>query len=360
MTTKASDAGRLASLDVLRGFDLFLLVFFQPVLVAILRNVDSPLGDAVLYQFSHAEWVGFRFWDLVMPLFLFMTGVSMPFSFSKYAGSDGLRRAYRKIIKRVAVLFLFGMIVQGNLLALDPEHVYIYTNTLQAIAVGYLIGAMILLHCSLRRQIAVTLMLLVVYSVPIVLCGDYTLEGNFAYKVDQMILGRFRGDVSYTWVWSSLTFAVTVMSGVFAGSIMKSGGNARRRVVCRLIAMGLALVIAGWLWSLSMPILKRIWSCSMTLLSGGYCCLLMALFYYWIDYRGHIRGLGWLKIYGMNSITAYILGEVVDFRSIAHSLTFGLERYIGDFYPCWLTFANFVILFLILRMMYRRRIFLKI
>lgn len=30
-----------------------------------------------------------------------------------------------------------------------------------------------------------------------------------------------------------------------------------------------------------------------------------------------------LKIYGMNSITAYVLGEVVDFRSIAQSLSFG-------------------------------------
>lgn len=98
----------------------------------------------------------------------------------------------------------------------------------------------------------------------------------------------------------------------------------------------------------------------MTLLSGGYCFLLMGAFYYWIDYKGYTRGLGWLKIYGMNSITAYLLGEVVNFRCIAHSVSYGLEAYLGEFYPVWLTFANFLILFFILSAMYKQRVFLKI
>lgn len=109
-----------------------------------------------------------------------------------------------------------------------------------------------------------------------------------------------------------------------------------------------------------MPVIKRLWTGSMTLLSGGYCFLLMALFYYWIDYKGHSRGLNWLKIYGMNSITAYLLGEVVNFRCIADSVSYGLKQYIGDYYPVWLTFANYLILFFLLRMMYKRGLFLKV
>ena len=70
---------RLASLDILRGFDLFLLVFFQPVLWVLARQLDVPFLNGILYQFDHEVWEGFRFWDLVMPLFLFMTGASMPF-----------------------------------------------------------------------------------------------------------------------------------------------------------------------------------------------------------------------------------------------------------------------------------------
>ena len=92
----------------------------------------------------------------------------------------------------------------------------------------------------------------------------------------------------------------------------------------------------------------------MTLFSGGLCFLLMGIFYYWIDYKGHSNGLNWLKIYGMNSITAYILGEVVNFRCIADFC----QLWVGTVYwettmQLWLSFANYLIVFLILRMMYK-------
>ena len=131
-------SGRLASLDILRGFDLFLLVFFQPVFVALGQRLNFPWLNDILYQFDHESWIGFRFWDLVMPLFLFMTGASMPFSFSKFKNAPNKWHIYRKIIKRFVLLFIFGMIVQGNLLGLNPDSLYLYSNTLQAIATGYL------------------------------------------------------------------------------------------------------------------------------------------------------------------------------------------------------------------------------
>lgn len=352
--------GRLASLDVLRGFDMFLLLFFQPVLVAFGSAVDWPWLNAVLYNFEHEDWVGFRFWDLVMPLFLFMVGTSMPFSFAKYAKNPDRSEVYKKILRRFVILFVAGMIVQGNLLALDPSRLHIYVNTLQAIACGYLIASLILLNCNMRWQLIITASLLIIYWIPMTFCGDFTREGSFAFMVDKVLMGRFRGDLDYTWIWSSLTFGVTVMLGAFAGQIIRNGNNERMRTVKVLLLVGGALIVGGWLWGLQMPVIKKLWTCSMTLLAGGYCFLLMALFYYWIDCRGHIRGLEWLKIYGMNAITAYMIGEVISFRSIVESVSFGLAPYIGDFYPVWLTFGNFLILFLILRYMYRHDIFLKI
>lgn len=366
---------RLASLDILRGFDLFLLVFFQPVLWVLARQLDVPFLNGILYQFDHEVWEGFRFWDLVMPLFLFMTGASMPFSLSKYKGVSGSYwPVYRRILKRVALLFIFGMIVQGNLLGLDSRHLVIYSNTLQSIAVGYFMAAVIQLHFSFKWQVGVTLLLLLLYWIPMTFLGDFTPEGNFAAQVDKCVLGRFRDGVywnedgswsfsphyTYTWIWSSLTFGVTVMLGAFAGKIMKEGKADRKRVVRILSVAGLVLVGLGLLWSLQMPVIKRLWTGSMTLLSGGYCFLLMALFYYWIDYKGHTRGLAWLKVYGMNSITAYLLGEVVNFRCVAASVSYGLEQYLGTWYPVWLTFANYLILFFLLRMMYKRGLFLKV
>lgn len=351
---------RLESLDILRGLDLFMLVFLQPVVIAVGRVWCPGWLEPVLYQLDHEVWEGFRCWDLVMPLFLFMTGAAMPFSFAKYEASGATGALYRKIARRFLILFILGMVVQGNLLGFDFHHIYFYTNTLQAIAAGYLISAIIILNCGMCGRLVATAALLVVYSLPMHLSGDFTREGNFANMIDAVVLGRFRGDPSYTWLWSSLTFGVTVMLGTFAGSLIRMRRRSGARTALLLAAIGVGLLAGGWLWGLYQPIIKRLWTGSMTLWSGGWCFLLMALFYWWIDVCGHHRGLTWLKIYGTNSIAAYILGEVVNFRSIASSLTYGLAPYLGDLYGAWLTFCNFLIVFLILRCLYRHHIHLKI
>ena len=98
----------------------------------------------------------------------------------------------------------------------------------------------------------------------------------------------------------------------------------------------------------------------MTLFAGGLCLMLMALCYWWVDVCGRQRGLMWLKVYGMNSIAAYMLGEVVNFRSVAHSVSYGLAPLLGEYYAAWLTLCNFTLLYYILRYMYRSGIFLKV
>ena len=369
----AGVGSRLESLDILRGLDMFLLVFLQPVLWSMGEAVEGEWFASVIYHFDHEVWDGFRFWDIIMPLFMFMCGAAMPFSFAKYEDERGKNRLFGRILKRVVILWILGMIVQGNLLAMDASSLRLYSNTLQAIAAGYLIGSVIVLNLSLRWQIAATALLLLVYWIPMTFGGDFTPEGNFAEMIDRNVLGHWRDDVywdeagnwhfhapyTYTWIWSSLTFGVTVMLGYFAGIVIRRGARSMQTVKT-LALIGAALVAASLLWHLQMPIIKRLWTCSMTLFAGGICFLLMAAFYYWIDLKRHSRGLEWLKIYGMNSITAYVIGEVVNFRSIPASLTFGLERFIGEeWYQVWLTFANFSIVFLILWLMYRSRIFIK-
>ncbi|MCM1110235.1 MAG: DUF5009 domain-containing protein [Clostridium sp.] len=364
MPPTTNQGGRLASLDILRGFDLFMLVFLQPILVAIGRVYTAPWYASLMYQLDHEVWEGFRCWDLVMPLFLFMVGAAMPFSIAKYRGNpEGRGPLYRRIARRFLLLFLLGMIVQGNLLGFDPERIFIYNNTLQSIAVGYLIAALILLNTrNVARQVGCTLLLLVLYSVAMALFGDWSPRGNFAFAVDEAVIGRFRGDLTYTWVWSSLTFGASVMLGALAGELMRNTRRLPRPRIALLLALaGAGLVVAGLALSPLEPIIKRLWTSSMTLFAGGLSTLLMALAYWIVDVRGWSRGLGWLKIYGMNSITAYCLGEVINFRSIVASLSYGLRPRLGDdWYGVWLTFGNFLILGLILLYMYRRRIFLKI
>lgn len=372
-------SNRLESLDILRGFDLFCLVFFQPVLSSLARASDNDLLNTVMIQFQHVQWEGFVFWDLIMPLFMFMAGVSMPFAFNKYLAEGSKNILYKRIFKRVLLLWIFGMICQGNLLALDSGRIYLYSNTLQAIAMGYLIAAILLINLGIRGQLIVTAALLLGYWGVMTFVGvdgygkgDFTPDRNLAEYIDRAVLGRFRdgvkvteggldfGNYRYTWLLSSLNFAVTVMTGVFAGHILRSTKITKANKTVWLLGFGVLQMVLGVLWGLQMPIIKKIWTSSMTLYSSGICFLLMALFYYVIDYLGKGKYFTWLKIYGMNSILAYVIFSIVDFSSIIHSLFFGLEQFLENGYQPFVKLCSVSLIFLILYYLAKRKIYLRV
>ena len=154
---------RIAAIDALRGFDMFFLTGGLALVVAGINLFYDRSPEWLVKHSTHEAWEGFAAWDLVMPLFLFIVGTAMPFSFSRRIGSEPLWKIYLKVARRVVVLFLLGMVVQGNLLSFEPSKMSLYCNTLQAIASGYLIAAICLLHLSVRWQVAATGGLLAVY-----------------------------------------------------------------------------------------------------------------------------------------------------------------------------------------------------
>lgn len=379
MKNTHSSSKRLESLDALRGFDLFFLVALGPLMHSLARTANVEWLNESMWVFSHVSWEGFSPWDLIMPLFLFMSGISMPFSLSRYKSISDKRPLLRRLAKRILLLWIFGMMCQGNLLALNPNTIYLYSNTLQAIATGYLITALLFLFTSRRTQIITAVVLLLVYWTAMQFItvdgyggGNYTPQGNLAEWIDNTVLGRFRDTAQvidgkvvvadwyhYTWILSSLNFGVTVLTGLFAGYIAKDKIEEKKKLKL-YFGTGITMVIAGWLWNFQMPVIKTIWTSSMVLVSSGYCFLLMGLFYYWIDYKGHRSGITWLKVYGMNSIVAYMLANVVNFRCIGESLFYGLEQYMGSYYSFLMTLWNIGAVYVIIWFMYKRGIFLKV
>ena len=374
-------AQRLESLDILRGFDLFMLVTIEPVLLALKDIVSLPLFKTIMIQFDHCKWEGFLMWDLVMPLFMFMAGVSIPFSLSKYKNDANKFSVYKRILKRVILLWILGALCQGNLLDFDLHTLRFYSNTLQAIAAGYFTASMFYLHFNLKWQLISAFLLLLSYWVIMMFvqvgnygAGNFTPEYNICEWIDQQVLGHWRDGVvwddsgnwhfvpwyQYTWILSSVNFGATVMSGLFAGILLRSSKIEALQKVKYLFLIGITSVCLGWLWGLQMPVIKKIWTSSMVLVSSGYCYLLMGLFYYIIDYKKWNKGIGWLKYYGMNSILAYTITCVINFSSIGVSLLHGIEQYVGVYYPAFITLSNVIIVFFILKLFYNRGIFLKV
>jgi predicted acyltransferase len=218
------DGGRLISLDVLRGFDMFFIIGGREVILGITAFFGPYAVSIVSRQLQHARWEGFVFWDLIMPLFLFMVGTSMSFSFRRKMTNNDMVSVSGHILRRFFILYVLGLLMSGRIHLLEWERIVFFNNTLQAIAVGYLITSFCILYCKIRVQVLVFIGLLVLYWAilffvpgPDFPAGAITEKKNIARTIDTMILGRHRQDSSYTWILSCLTFTASVLSGVFAG-----------------------------------------------------------------------------------------------------------------------------------------------
>lgn len=373
---------RLKSLDALRGFDLFLLFCLGGIIIAGAEAFQWPWLKSLAEQCDHVWWTGYRIWDQIMPLFMFMAGVSIPFAFGKYREEQrSKKQIYWRIGRRFVVLWILGMICQGNLLTFQPGEWKWYSNTLQTIAVGYLASSLMFLHTKPKTQIITAICLTLAYWAAMMFIkvdgfggGDFTPDGNFAEWVDRAVMGYTRPGTKmtpdggfvfsegyrYTWILSSLNFIVTVMSGMFAGEVLKNKGKTGNQKALFLIVLGAICIGAGLLWGLQMPIVKRIWTSSMTVFSSGISFLLMGVFYWMIDVK-EWKGFDWLTVFGMNSIFVYMLPVFVSFKGIAAKMLPGLMNYISESCFVFCTeVAGAILLYLLLKLMKKKEIFLKV
>jgi predicted acyltransferase len=361
---------RVMSIDALRGFDMFWIIGGGAVVQALTGLFCPELPAGMKAQMHHVPWQGFVAWDLIMPLFLFIVGVAMPFSFSKRIERGASRGAiYRKVLLRTLVLFVLGMAAQGHLLDFKLDTLHIYCNTLQAIAAGYLVAAILMLNLPVLGQLAATAALLGGYwallvYVPIPGQGaghlDETL--NLALFIDERLLGHFRDGTSYTWILSSLAFAATVMLGVLGGHLLHSRRGPWLKVLGLVAAGGICLGL-GWAWSYKFPIIKHIFSSPMVLWAAGWSYLLLALFYLVIDVIGFRIWAWFFVVIGANAIFAYMLTEVTrldDFKQLTDRWVAGLAGHLGSFGGPLRTVCAFLLLWGILCYMYRKRTFLRI
>src|SRR5674476_1498324 len=69
---------RLLSLDALRGFDMFWIIGGGTLIEILAKCFPSGWLLALSEQMEHATWAGFHFEDLIFPLFMFISGITIP------------------------------------------------------------------------------------------------------------------------------------------------------------------------------------------------------------------------------------------------------------------------------------------
>lgn len=392
-------AGRLMSLDALRGFDMLWILGGD----ALMRT----LGPAVARQFEHTPWAGFTFYDLIFPLFLVMVGMSVVFSLSRLCVEHNRRAAMIRIARRSILLFALGIFYNGGM-GTGWADIRVL-GILQRIAICYAAAGVLFCFCRPRTLAAIAVALLLGYwglmrFVPI---RDVPLDHDalvarlhvpnptpqqvraYFLAAPKRLTGRFEPGLNlsnhldfeylpgrkYPGYWDALGLLGTLpaiancLLGVFAALLIRRTDRSDMQKTAWLLAGGGALVALGWLWDLELPVVKWLWTSSYVLVAGGYSLLLLAVFYWVVDVRGW---RGWCRPFvwvGMNPLTLYVasavLGEggyVALGRRIAGG---GCKEFLdatitagaGDFVVAAIGLAVLVV---IARFLYRRQIFLRL
>ncbi len=369
---------RVTSIDALRGFDMLMLCGGAATLrLLLLWSGDGALPEAVAEQFEHAAYGGdFTCWDMVMPLFIFITGASMPFAFGKYREKGGEHRRWGtawRVLRRVVLLFVLGMLVQGNLAGAHAEHMSLFCNTLQAIAEGYLMAAAVLMFCGLRGQIITCLGCMAAYWALLRFVpfgghagGVFEPDCNLAIYIDHLLQGRWQDGTPYSWILTALSFGALTLMGSICGQLIRQRQGLRTAGI--LCGIGAAAIAAALLLEYDTPLIKHIYTTTAVLWSGGWCIMLLALFHVLFDCSGSAMSKAAmpLQVFGCNALLAYLLTEIHGphghniWWGVAHPLVYGLAERAQEAAPLVHAALSLLLLWLVLLFLYRNKTFLRV
>ena len=369
---------RLQPLDALGGFDMIWIISGEGIIHGLATATNLPAFTWMSSQLHHTPWNGFTFYDMIFPLFIFIAGVSMPFSFGNQFEKGGINRSlvkkniYKSLFKRTVILILLGMVVNGALNFNGYENTR-FASVLGRIALSCFFAALIFLNTHLRGQLTFFFALLIGYwaaltmiPVPGFGAGDLTPEGNLPAYIDRMFLpGQvLRKVYDPEGILSTIPAISTALLGIFAGRFLRYSAVKMNKLKKGLILAlaGMVLLFAGLLWNLVFPINKNMWTSSFVLYAGGWSLLLLAVFYLVIDVwniRKWSMPLVWI---GMNSILIYMASHgVVNFKSSSQFLFGGLINLTPEtWHPVWLWTGVAIIQLALLYFLFRKKFFWKI
>jgi predicted acyltransferase len=391
---QVSQASRLMSMDAYRGFVMFLMVAEVLHLSRVAAAHPNWFWQFLANHQTHVEWYGCSLHDLIQPSFSFLVGVALPYSIaSRIAKGESTARMFGHAAWRALVLILLGVFLRsvGRL-----QTNWTFEDTLSQIGLGYLFLFALGFRSTKVVWISLGLVLLgywlafVLYPLPPAefvytavgvpadwpyhasgIAAHFNKNSNLAWAFDTWFLNLFARAKPFTHNgggYATLSFIPTLgtmILGLIAGRWLKSELSGKEKIKILSIA-GVACLALGLILHYTgiCPSVKRIWTPAWTIFSGGWCFLLLAMFYAVIDKFGYRRWAFPLAVIGMNSIAIYVLAHLIDNFIIASfriHLGQNVFNIFGEGYSWLLSGGAAIIVFwLILYWMYRRKLFLRI
>lgn len=373
MTNEIKPASkRLYSLDALRGFDMFWITGGEAIFVGLASLTGWPIFKLWATQLEHVQWHGFHFYDMIFPLFLFIAGISFPFSLAKRIAKNESRKSiYKHVISRGLILVLLGLIY-NNGINFDFANLR-YGSVLGRIGLAWMFGALIFMNTKLTSRIIWFCALLLGYWLLLVLFPAHDLgsmdifsrEGNLTSHIDRLLMpGRlYLGNHDPEGLFSTIPAIGTALLGMFTGEFMLSDYLTDKplKKVLYLVLAAVSLMIIGKIWNLAFPINKNLWTSSFVCFVGGLSLLLFSIFYLIIDVWQYKKWAFFFVVIGLNPITIYLTERIVNFRAATGFLFGGFVSLMpASWAPLIEGIGVTAIGWIFLYILYRKKIFLKV
>jgi predicted acyltransferase len=363
---------RLYSLDALRGFDMFWIIGGEGIFIGLATLTGWPVFEWMAKQLDHVPWHGFVFYDMIFPLFLFIAGISFPFSLAKrIANNDNRQSIYWHVLSRGLILVLLG-ILYNNGVRFNLEELR-YGSVLGRIGLAWMFAALIFMNTRLTWRIIWFWVLLLGYWILLMIfpardlgsTDIYSMEGNLASYIDRLVMpGRLYLKIhDPEGLFSTIPAIGTALLGMFTGEFMLSKylSDKPLKKVLYLYLAALVLIILGRVWNFGFPINKNIWTSSFVLYVGGLSLLLFALFYLVIDVWEYRKWAFFFVVIGVNPITIYLVQRIVNFRSATRFFFGGFNEVLPEaWHPLIDGIGVTTIAWLFLYILWKKKIFLKI
>ncbi|MFA7421905.1 MAG: DUF5009 domain-containing protein [Melioribacteraceae bacterium] len=359
---------RLLSLDALRGFDMFWIIGGDSIIHALKEYTGWSWLISISNELTHVDWNGFQFYDLVFPLFLFLSGVAMPYSITRQLESGVPKKdIYTKVFLRALTLFIMGIVYNG---LGDWKFQNIrFASVLGQIGIAYFFAAVIFLNTNWKQQIYWIIGILLGYwglqaIVPLLYGGGpFTMEGSINAFFDQRFMpGKLYLEIHDPEGWLvKISATATALIGALTGAFIKNGNYSKGKKTSYLFAAGILLLILSFLWNFILPVNKNLWTSSFVIKTAGWSIVLLSAFYFIIDAKGYKKWAFFFVIIGMNPITIYLASNIIDFGYTVNFIFAGLISFFtAGLQPVVFGIILVLLKWVILWFMYKRKIFLKV
>ncbi len=129
----------------------------------------------------------------------------------------------------------------------------------------------------------------------------FTDQHNFGNYIDLILMNKINPG---GWVAiNCISTSCHTIWGVLAGKLLMSNRPSNEKMKWMLVSSLILLLLGFGLDRTHMtPIIKRIATSSFVLASGGYCILVLAICYWWVDIKNHKKRLLFFNLFALNSI----------------------------------------------------------